>query len=87
MKKSENRLKESCQEKGKDKDGKEGPEKTAEQQERDQKKQEKIPEDKRAEWFLGLCFRLCFHLLGPCSVMTTLFDRPTQQRIYFGPQA
>ena len=87
MKKSENRLKESSQEKRKDKNGKEGPEKTAKQQERDQKKQEKIPEDKRAEWFLGLCFRLCFHLLGPCSVMTTLFDRPTQQRIYFGPQA
>ncbi|HKJ15151.1 MAG: hypothetical protein OER59_05280 [Desulfobulbaceae bacterium] len=87
MKKSENRLKESCQEKRKDKNGKEGPEQTAKQQERDQKKQEKIPEDKRAEWFLGLCFRLCFHLLGPCSVMTTLFDRPTQQRIYFGPQA
>ena len=87
MKESENRLKESCQEKRKDKNGKEGPEKTAKQQERDQKKQEKIPEDKRAEWFLGLCFKLCFHLLGPCSVMTTLFDRPTQQRIYFGPQA
>jgi len=87
MKKSENRLKESCQEKRKDKNGKEGPEQTAKQQERDQKKQEKIPEDKRAEWFLGLCFKLCFHLLGPCSVMTTLFDRPTQQRIYFGPQA
>ena len=87
MKESENRLKESCQEKRKDKNGKEGPEKTAKQQERDQKKQEKIPEDKRAEWFLGRCFRLYFHLLGPCSVMTTLFDRPTQQQIYSGQQA
>jgi hypothetical protein len=87
MKKSENRLKESCQEKRKDKNGKEGPEKTAKQQEREQKKQEKIPEDKRAEWFLGLFFRLCFHLLYPCSVMTTLFDRPTHQRIYSGQQA
>ena len=86
MKDSENRLKESCQEKGKDKDGKEGPEKTAEQQERDQEKQEKIPESKGTEWFLGLCFRLCSHLLYTCGIMTSLFIRQAHHEIYSDQQ-
>jgi hypothetical protein len=81
MKESENRLKKSCQEKGEDEDGKEGPEKAAEQQERDQKNQEKIPEDKGAEGFFGLGFRLCFHSFDPCSLMRTLFIRPAYVKI------
>jgi len=54
MKKPKHRLKKSGQEKRKDQDGKERPEKPAEQQERYKKKQQKISENKRAERFFGL---------------------------------
>jgi hypothetical protein len=76
-------LKKSGQEKRKDENGKEWPEKLAEQQEGDQEKQEKIPEDKRAEWLFGLGFRLCFHTFYPCSVMRTLCNRPADEKILF----
>ena len=58
MQESENGLKKAGKKKRKDQDGKERPEYPPEQQERDKKEQQKIAEDKRAEGFFGLGFRL-----------------------------